>query len=262
MIDTHCHLYDEAFAQDFEEVIGRARSVGIQQLLLPNIDWTSWPILQETIAKCSMPCYPMLGMHPCYVKEDFEQVLDQMHRVLEEGVNNLVAIGEIGMDLYWDQTYQKAQETAFRRQLEWALAYQLPVALHVREAFEPVFQVLNEYKNTSLSGVFHCFTGTQKEASYIMEHHPSFYFGIGGVLTYKKSGLYELVPQLPKNRLLLETDAPYLPPTPYRGKRNEPSYLAHIADILSNALEIPEREAIRMTTENAQRLFNLNLSVQ
>lgn len=261
MIDTHCHLYDEAFAQDFEEVIERARSVGIQQMLLPNIDWASWSILQETISKCSIPCSPMLGLHPCYVKENYKQALDRMQGVLEEGVTNLVAIGEIGMDLYWDQTYQKAQETAFRQQLDWALAYQLPVALHVREAFEPVFQVLNEYKNSSLSGVFHCFTGTQKEASYIMEHHPAFYFGIGGVLTYKKSGLYELVPHLPKNRLILETDAPYLPPTPYRGKRNEPSYLVNIAAMLSNALEVAESEVIRMTTENAFRLFNLNFSV-
>lgn len=261
MIDTHCHLYDEAFAQDFEEVIERARSVGIQQMLLPNIDWASWSILQETISKCSIPCSPMLGLHPCYVKENYKQALDRMQGVLEEGVTNLVAIGEIGMDLYWDQTYQKAQETAFRQQLDWALAYQLPVALHVREAFEPVFQVLNEFKNSSLSGVFHCFTGTQKEASYIMEHHPAFYFGIGGVLTYKKSGLYELVPHLPKNRLILETDAPYLPPTPYRGKRNEPSYLVNIAAMLSNALEVAESEVIRMTTENAFRLFNLNFSV-
>jgi TatD DNase family protein len=177
---------------------------------------------------------------------------------LERRKSALVAIGEIGLDLYWDKSRLSDQIKALKQQLDWALEFHLPVALHVRDAFDPLFEVLEDYRDTHLRGVFHCFTGEEHQLNHILQYYPSFYFGIGGVVTYKKSGLAEVLKQIPLNRMLLETDAPYLPPAPHRGKRNEPSFLIHIADRISDVLEIPIERVKKFTSENAQHLFNLN----
>ena len=257
MIDTHCHLYDASFDDDFTQVMLRAKTSGVSGLILPNIDNDSWSPLLSRVASSEIPCYPMLGLHPCYVKEDYVDQLNQLHTELIKHLDSIVAIGEIGLDLYWDKTFQAAQEQALREQIQWALTYNLPIALHVRDAFEPLFKVLADFKNTAIKGVFHCFTGGHQEAEHILINYPSFYFGIGGVLTYKKSGLQDVVKTIPLNRILLETDAPYLPPTPHRGKRNEPAFLEHIAEALSDALSMPTKEIEQHTTMNAQELFNL-----
>jgi TatD DNase family protein len=258
MIDTHCHLYDTCFKEDFEALIARAQENGVEKILLPNIDQASWVPLMDLIQQSCLPCYPMLGLHPCYVTEDYEMVLSFLRKELEQRKGSLVAIGEIGLDLYWDKSRLSDQIKALKQQIDWALEFQLPVALHVRDAFDPLFEVLADYRDTDLKGVFHCFTGEEHHLNHILQHHPSFYFGIGGVITYKKSGLAEVVKQMPINRILLETDSPYLPPTPHRGKRNEPSFLIHIADRISDVLEIPLERVKKFTSENAKELFNLN----
>jgi TatD DNase family protein len=259
MIDTHCHLYEESFIPSLDEVLHRAKEAGVTQILLPNIDVDSWEPLLKVLNNPIIPCSPMLGLHPCYVKEEVNDQLNTLGELLKTHHEQLVAIGEIGMDLYWDNQFLTQQQQALNQQIEWALQYNLPIAIHVRDAFDPLFDVLSDYQHTSLRGVFHCFTGTKEQAEYILRTHPSFYFGIGGVLTYKNSGLAEVVKTLPLDRIVLETDAPYLPPTPHRGKRNEPSYLIHIADALSNVLAIPVTEVNKITSENARRLFNLNV---
>lgn len=259
MIDTHCHLYDASFQEDFYEVIARAKANGVEKILLPNIDQTSWKPLKEVVNNSSIPCYTMLGLHPCYVRENYEQDLSFFRQELVTGHEELTAIGEIGLDLYWDKTYLSEQKTVLRRQLDWALEFKLPVALHVREAFEEIFGVLTDYKTSSLKGVFHCFSGSEAQANYIIKHHPSFFFGIGGVITYSKSGLCDLVQMLPRDRILLETDAPYLAPSPHRGKRNEPAFLTPVAQKLGSALNISFHEVCQLTTANAQQLFNFNV---
>lgn len=258
MIDTHCHLYDPCFKEDFDALIARAQENGVEKILLPNIDQESWDPLLDLIQKSNLPCYPMLGLHPCYVTEHYEKELLFLRIELERHKSALVAIGEIGLDLYWDKSRLSDQIKALKQQLDWALEFHLPVALHVRDAFDPLFEVLEDYRDTHLRGVFHCFTGEEHQLNHILQYYPSFYFGIGGVVTYKKSGLAEVLKQIPLNRMLLETDAPYLPPAPHRGKRNEPSFLIHIADRISDVLEIPIERVKKFTSENAQHLFNLN----
>jgi TatD DNase family protein len=258
MIDTHCHLYDPCFKEDFDALIARAQENGVEKILLPNIDQASWDPLLDLIQKSNLPCYPMLGLHPCYVTEHYEKELLFLRIELERRKSALVAIGEIGLDLYWDKSRLSDQIKALKQQLDWALEFHLPVALHVRDAFDPLFEVLEDYRDTHLRGVFHCFTGEEHQLNHILQYYPSFYFGIGGVVTYKKSGLAEVLKQIPLNRMLLETDAPYLPPAPHRGKRNEPSFLIHIADRISDVLEIPIERVKKFTSENAQHLFNLN----
>lgn len=262
MIDTHCHLYDELFSEDLTQVIERARKSGVQQIILPNIDESSWNSLLKLTQTSEVICHPMLGLHPCYVKNNYNEVLRVLHRTLETHRKEIVAIGEIGLDLYWDKTTREIQENALRTQLDWALAFNLPVALHVRDAFEETFNVLRAYTATGLRGVFHCFTGTSQEVDYITKHHPDFYFGIGGVLTYKNSGLQDVVKNIPLQRLVLETDAPYLPPVPHRGKRNEPAFLQHVSERLSDVLEMTEQEIIKITTDNANTLFQLATTIK
>ena len=257
MIDTHCHLYEESFLPSMDEVLYRAKEAGVTQILLPNIDVDSWEPLLKILNNPIIPCSPMLGLHPCYVKEDVSDQLNTLGELLKTHHKRLVAIGEIGMDLYWDKQFLTQQQEAFHQQIQWALHYNLPIAIHVRDAFDPLFEVLSDYQHTTLRGVFHCFTGTKEQAAYILRTHPSFYFGIGGVLTYKNSGLAEVVKTLPTDRIVLETDAPYLPPTPHRGKRNEPAFIEHIAESLSECLSISTKEIKRLTTMNAQKLFNL-----
>ena len=261
MIDTHCHLYEASFLPSMDEVLHRAKEAGVTQILLPNIDVDSWGPLLKVLNNPIIPCSPMLGLHPCYVKEDVTDQLNTLGELLKTHHEQLVAIGEIGMDLYWDKQFLTQQQEALHQQIQWALHYNLPIAIHVRDAFDPLFEVLSDYQHTALHGVFYCFTGTEEQAAYILRTHPSFYFGIGGVLTYKNSGLQDVVKNIPLHRLVLETDAPYLSPVPHRGKRNEPAFLQHVAKRLSDVLEMSEQEIIKITTDNASTLFQLATAI-
>ncbi len=256
IIDTHCHIYDAVFSEDFPEVIGRAKDAGVGALLLPNIDVTS-AIQLFQMPETSMPMVPMLGLHPCSVKNNHLEELDALYSLLKSKTSAFCAIGEIGLDLYWDKTYQKEQVEALHTQISWAISFDLPLVFHVRNAFEEVFSVLKKYEKNALRGVFHCFTGSLAQAEYILENLPGFMFGIGGVISYKNSDLKSVVKNLPIHKILLETDAPYLPPAPHRGKRNEPSFLPFIVDHLADCYPLEPNEIAMQTTENARNLFQL-----
>lgn len=253
MIDTHTHLFTEEFADDFHSVIKRAKEAGITHLLMPNIDDTS---VDDMIRACNMYpnfCFPMLGFHPTSVNDSSKEKIAGMKQLLTDG-HPFVAIGEVGMDLYWDKTYLKEQQIALDEQIQWALEWNLPLVLHCREAFDPLFEVLSPYRNTPLSGVFHSFTGTQEEMNKVLEY-ANFMIGINGVVTFKKSNLPQILHTVPLRRLVLETDSPYLAPTPFRGKRNESSYIIKVAEKLAEVYEIPLEQIKEQTTQNALKVF-------
>jgi TatD DNase family protein len=254
LIDTHTHLFSEAFDEDRTEIVERALDAGINTLLLPNIDTDSIGPMHDLCERYPNHCFPMMGLHPGSVKEDWEQQLDVIREWLFS--EKYVAVGEIGMDLYWDKTFQKEQEEAFRRQIAWAKELKLPIVIHARDAFDEIFEVVDDLHDQSLSGVFHCFTGSLEQAMKIKEYS-TFKIGVGGVLTFKKSGLDEVVKEIPLDLLVLETDAPYLAPSPHRGKRNESSYLALVADKLAEVKRMRIEEIAEITTKNARELFNL-----
>jgi TatD DNase family protein len=254
LIDTHTHLFSEAFDEDRTEIVERALDAGINTLLLPNIDTESIGPMHDLCQRYPNNCFPMMGLHPGSVKEDWEQQLDVIREWLFS--EKYVAVGEIGMDLYWDKTFQKEQEEAFRRQITWAKELNLPIVIHARDAFDEIFEVVDDLHDDSLSGVFHCFTGSLEQAMKIKEYG-TFKIGVGGVLTFKKSGLDEVVKEIPLDLLVLETDAPYLAPSPHRGKRNESSYLALVADKLAEVKRMRTEEIAEITTKNARELFNL-----
>ena len=255
MIDTHCHLYEESFLPSLDEVLHRAKEAGVTQILLPNIDVDSWEPLLSILNNPIIPCSPMLGLHPCYVKEDVNEQLNILGELLKTHHAQLVAIGEIGMDLYWDKQFLTQQKQALNQQIEWALQYNLPIAIHVRDAFDPLFEVLSDYQHTELRGVFHCFSGSQESAEQIIGM--GFHLGLGGVLTYKNAGVAEAIKDIPMEFLFLETDAPYLPPVPYRGKKNEPAFMLEVAKKLAEIKQLPLHEVAEITTANAERLFGL-----
>ncbi len=199
-------------------------------------------------------CYAMMGLHPCSVDQNWEQELEEIKTLLQQ--ERIVAIGEIGIDLYWDKTYVAQQKEAFTRQISWAKEMNLPIVIHARDSFSEIYSVLDQVNDERLKGVFHCFTGSAEDVSKI-KSYGGFKFGIGGVLTFKKSGLDEVVKNIPIEEILLETDAPYLAPTPHRGKRNESTYLPLIASKLSDVFEISEQEVARITSQNAMELFRL-----
>jgi TatD DNase family protein len=254
LIDTHTHLYSDAFADDRTEMVDRAIRSGVNTLLLPNIDIDSIESMHELCRAYPEICLPMMGLHPGSVKEDWEQQLEIIHKWLFS--EKYIAVGEIGMDLYWDKTFQKEQEEAFRRQINWAKELHLPIVIHARDAFDEIFNVVDELHDDSLTGVFHCFTGSLEQAMKIKDYG-TFKIGLGGVLTFKKSGLDEVVKDIPMELLVLETDSPYLAPSPHRGKRNESSYLTLIADKLSEVKQIRLEEIVEITSRNARELFNL-----
>lgn len=253
-IDTHAHLYQQAFGDDISEVVDRALSSGISRILLPNIDIDSIAPMMQLCKTYPGVFRPMMGLHPCDVKVDFEEVLSRMEVLFAQ--NEFVAVGETGMDLYWDKSTRDIQIAAFEIQLDWAIQKKLPIVIHARDAFEPLLEILDRRMHDDLRGVFHCFTGDAKVAAHISEYG-SFYFGIGGVLTYPKSGLEQVIPMIPLDRILLETDAPYLPPVPHRGKRNESAYMLHVAEKLAGILNLGLDELSRVTTDNARRLFEI-----
>jgi TatD DNase family protein len=256
-IDTHTHLYSDSFSEDRTETINRAINAGIERLLLPNIDIHSINGMHALTDEFPNNCFAMMGLHPGNVKEDWKDQLKVMKNHLD--TRKYIAIGEIGMDLYWDKTFIEEQKEAFRIQVGWAKEYDLPIVIHARDAFDEIFEILDELNDEKLTGVFHCFTGDSSQAEKVISYN-GFKMGIGGVLTYKKAGLDKTLKGVPLEYLILETDAPYLPPTPHRGKRNESSYLLHIAEKLTDVYGVSMTEIENVTTKNAVQLFGSKIS--
>lgn len=254
MIDTHTHIYEPEFDEDRDAVISRAHEAGLTHLLLPNINEESIPRMLNLCAQDPQHFLPMMGLHPEDVKEDFAQVIDRMEKQFATN-HPYVAVGEIGLDYYWDKTYATQQCEAFVAQLEWADRYHLPVVIHCRAAHEQLVRLMQPFRH--LSGIFHCFGGNCEEATQLLEF-PHFMLGIGGVVTFKKSTLPDVLTQVvPLSRIVLETDAPYLAPTPHRGKRNEPAYLIEVARRLAEIYHTTTDEVVQQTTENAKLIFTL-----
>ena len=251
LVDTHTHLYDPAFDVDREATVQRALEAGVGMMLMPNVDAsTVAPMLElhEQYPDCTRV---MMGLQPEEVKEDYKQVLDLMEKELERGI--YVGVGEVGLDFYWDSTFEKEQLDAFETQLDWAKQLGLPLSIHCRNAFDKMVRILEHKQDGGLRGIMHCFTGTEEEAKVYLEL--GFHLGLGGVTTYKNCGVKDYLPNLPLDRIVLETDAPYLAPVPCRGKRNEPAFLVHTAQKIADILQIPVEELTATTTANARSLF-------
>lgn len=250
MIDTHSHIYGPEFDDDRAEVLQRARLAGVDKVLLPNINEESIARMFQVAKEYPDMCYPMMGLHPEDVKEDWAQVLDRMEMQLD----GMIAVGEVGLDFYWDTTFRKEQIEAFERQICWAVERNLPLVIHMRKAEQELLEVMERHKSDGLRGVFHCFGGSKETASRMLKHE-GFVLGIGGVVTFKNSRLAETLRHVPLDRIVLETDAPYLAPVPYRGKRNEPSYVAHVARFLSDIYNVSEEEVNDVTNLAVKRVF-------
>ena len=253
LIDTHTHIYDHQFSLDRNETVQRALDTGVGMMLLPNVDAsTITPMLElhEQHPECTRV---MMGLQPEEVKEDYKEVLSLMEKELERGVYS--GVGEVGLDFYWDASFEKQQLDAFETQLDWAKQLRLPLSIHCRNAFDKMVKLLEKKQDGGLRGIMHCFTGTEEEAGVYLEL--GFHLGLGGVVTYKNCGVKEYLPNLPLNRIVLETDAPYLAPVPCRGKRNEPAYLVHTAQRIADVLQMPVEELATTTTANVKDLFQL-----
>ena len=254
-IDTHSHLFLEEFTDDLPEVIDRAKTAGVSKIFMPNIDCSTIEVMLKVTKQYEGYCYAMMGLHPTSVNENYREELAEMKRLLDLP-NSYAAIGEIGMDLYWDKTFLKEQTEVFDTQIQWALEYGLPVVIHSRESFDEVYSVIKNYSDTGLTGIFHSFTGTLDEALKLLEFG-SFKLGINGVVTFKKSTLPEVLKHIPLERIVLETDSPYLTPVPNRGKRNES---ANVKDTLIKLAEIYQQDVemvAKVTTESALRVFKM-----
>lgn len=253
LIDTHTHLYLDKFANDIETVVQNAINQGVSKMLLPAIDSSTFDAMINLADTYPENCIPMIGLHPTSVKDNFE---DELQLVENELMNQrYIGVGEIGIDLYWDGSYYEQQKESFIRQLRLAKKHNLPVAIHTRDSFNEVYNIVKKEKTDRLNGVFHCFTGSLSEAYKIMDI--GFYMGIGGIVTFKNSGLSEVVSSIDLKSILLETDAPYLTPMPHRGKRNESSYLNFIAAKIAEINGSSTMSIVEKTTENAIKLFNL-----
>jgi TatD DNase family protein len=255
LIDTHAHIYLDDFSEDQELVMRRATEAGIQTILLPNIDLHSIKQMDNLVVKYPNRVLPMMGLHPCSVAVDFENQLHQMKSELDANPQKFVAIGEIGLDLYWDATTLEIQKEALGIQLGWANQLQLPFVIHCREAYAELFDVFEQVLKPGMRGVLHCFSGTLEDAKRALEWN--LFLGIGGVVTYKKSTLPDILKQVPLSQIVLETDAPYLSPVPFRGKRNEPAFMKETALKLSEIYECSLEAIAKQTTTNAQLLFKL-----
>jgi len=252
-VDTHSHIYLSDFDEDRSAVIDEASRSGISKILLPNVDSsTIGPLLRLSESYPNL-CLPMMGLHPTSVNESVEDELSIVEKLLKE--NTFIAIGEIGIDLYWDKTFFAEQAEAFRVQVGLAKKYNLPIVIHSRDSFGELFQLMDALYTPELKGVFHCFTGTESQANKIV-HDYGFKLGIGGVLTFKNSGLADQIKNIDLEHLLLETDAPYLTPAPHRGKRNKPEYIPLIAEKLAAVKGVSIKQIGEITTQNAKELFN------
>ncbi len=251
MIDTHAHIYLEHFTEDIDEVINRALESGIEKILLPNIDSTTIDQMLELEVKYPNICFPMMGLHPCSVKEDFETEL----QLVEDWLNkrSFLAVGEMGTDLYWDKTFWEQQKEAFHFQCEQGLKHDLPIVIHCRETIDETISLVSSYKGKGLKGVFHCFTGSIEQGKQITDL--GFYLGIGGVSTFKNGGMDKVIPHLDQTKIILETDSPYLTPTPHRGKRNEPAYVSLVKNKVAEYLDSTAEAIEKLTTANANALF-------
>ena len=250
LIDTHCHLYSEEFCEDTDAVITRAINNGVQKIIMPNIDSNYIEGMNLLQSKFPDICYTTLGLHPTSVKENYKKELDL---IFSHQIDKTVAIGETGIDLYWDKTFIKEQQYCFDYQLNVAVENNLPIIIHSRNSMKEVFEIVELYKDKSIRGVFHCYSGDYDEAKKAIDM--GFFLGIGGVLTYKNSQLPEIVKRISINYILLETDAPYLSPIPFRGRRNEPAYIKNIAEKLSEVLNLDFDIVCERTTLNAEMMF-------
>lgn len=253
LTDTHTHIYYTENTGDLNQEINLCRQNHVERLFLPCVDVASIAKIESICQTYPTLCFPMLGLHPCDVKEDFEQNL----QTIQAAFNRIkpCAIGEIGMDLYWDKTFVKQQTAAFNLQIAWAKEKNLPINIHCRDAFDEVFEVLESHEGNGLRGIFHCFTGNLQQAQKVI--NLGFYLGIGGVVTYKNSGLAEVIAQLSLEKLVLETDAPYLAPVPFRGKPNQSAYLVHIAQKIADIYQTSIENVAEITTQNSIKVFGM-----
>lgn len=251
MTDTHCHIYTDDFDSDLDEMMGRADLAGVKKFYLPAIDMSCTGRMDMLEERYPDRCFAMAGLHPCSVKENFMEEIGHVKLLLAK--RKFAGIGETGLDFYWDKTFVTQQYEALHIQAELALQYHLPLILHTRNATQETIDVIKEYKGRGLRGIFHCFGGTIDEAMQIID--TGFYMGIGGVVTYKNSGLAEVIRQVDMKHIVLETDAPYLSPVPMRGKRNESSYLKFIAEKIAEVKNISFEEVDAVTTANAEKIF-------
>ncbi len=251
MIDTHAHIYLKEFRDDLDEIISHSQSIGISKIYMPNIDCTTIDDMLEVESRYPDYCIPMMGLHPGSVKENFEKDL----YVIEEWLSKrpFAAVGEIGIDLYWDKTFEEFQKEAFRYQIGLAKHHHLPIVIHNRNAFEETYSIVNQLNDDLLYGIFHCFTGSVAEAEKIV--NLGFHLGIGGVVTYKNGGLDKVLPHVDLSHLVLETDSPYLTPVPFRGKRNSPVYVQYVIDKISSVINLSKQNVINITTQNAEKIF-------
>ena len=252
MIDTHTHLYLDHFKDDIDDVIQRALSVGVEKFYLPSISSKYNESMHDLESKFPDRVFCMIGLHPCYVDNKFEQEIEFVKERIKS--NKYKAIGEIGIDLFHEKKYFNQQIIAFEEQIKLALEYDLPIVIHSRESFDEIFEVLKKYKSDKLRGIFHCFTGNEDQARKIIDLN--FFLGIGGVVTFKNGKISEFLSSIPLNRIVLETDSPYLAPVPYRGKRNESSYLSIIASKLSEIYNLDVSEISRITQQNSNEIFD------
>ena len=251
MIDTHCHLDGEEFREDLEQVIARAKEAGVEAIGVPGIDLKSCDTVMALCERYPGYCFPMLGLHPEEVKADWREVL----AAIAPAVAGALAVGEVGLDFYWSREFEDAQLQAFEEQVRWSVELQLPLMIHCRKAQNEMVNILKRYAHELPGGVFHCFTGNEQEARQLLDFE-GFVLGIGGVLTFKKSHLPEVLPAcVPLDRIVLETDAPYMAPVPMRGQRNEPAFVRHIITRLAAAYGVSEEDVCRQTTENVHRVF-------
>ncbi len=259
LIDTHTHIYDHQFSLDRNETVQRALEAGVKMMLLPNVDASTIAPMLELHEKFPDCTRVMMGLQPEEVKEDYKAVLSQMEKELGDvspvSRVHYVGVGEVGLDFYWDSTFEKQQLDAFEIQLDWAKQLGLPLSIHCRNAFEKMVKIIEKKQDGGLRGVMHCFTGTEEEAKAYLSL--GFHLGLGGVTTYKNCSVKDFLPMLPLDRIVLETDAPYLAPVPCRGKRNEPAFLVHTAQRIADILQIPVEELADATTKNVQLLFGL-----
>jgi TatD DNase family protein len=249
--DTHAHIYADQFDPDRGDMMHRAEEHGVGRIYMPNIDHTSIDGMLELENKYPKICYAMMGLHPCSVNKDFEKELYVVENWLSK--RKFAAIGEMGTDLYWDKTFWNQQVEAFTIQVNWAKKHNLPIVVHCRESMDQTIGLAEKLQDGNLTGIFHCFTGDTTQADRLIKL--GFYLGIGGVATFKKGGMENVIPSIPLDRIVLETDSPYLTPTPHRGKRNEPSYIPLIGERVAELKNVSVEELKKATTENALKLF-------
>jgi len=253
LTDTHTHLYYETDPEKLSDLMQRSLDNKVCRLFLPNVDSESIPLVFGLSELYPEHCFPMLGLHPCDVKANYKDELDCISKEIAQ--RKVYAIGEIGIDLHWDKSTLSIQQEAFRIQIDWAKNLGLPIVIHCREAFDEIFEILNELKDNKLRGIFHCFSGTLEQAHQVIGL--GFYLGIGGVLTYKNSGLDKVIQDVSLEHLVLETDSPYLTPVPFRGKPNESSYLVYIAQKLADIKQVSLEEIAEVTTRNSRLVFGV-----